>query len=155
MEIKQYENRATLKGDKVTLSLIKEDELTFEEAFNVWKKVEQTVGNLIKEKENTLKQIEDKVLDKKIETLDQEMEVIMKLKEDLDKIVAPKVEDVKEKVSKFIKAEKAKRGYHRVGDAEEKQRMKAAIMSEAITGQIIDDVGHPVFSQIWQKFDSI
>jgi len=64
---------------------------------------------------------------------------------------------IESQVKKYVRAEKAKRGYSRISETNDKNQMQSAILADAINTlkTEIDDVGHPIFMDIRQKFDKI
>jgi len=156
MEQRLYKNENIVEGDKIVIRNEIEEVLEKNEAITHYFKVQQQLAQLKANREKILKEIEEKVWEKSLEQVEKTIKRVEDATGDLGEKLKEDIERITAEVTKYVKVEKAKRGY-RQGDKSAKSIARNKILADAAMCEEwkLDDVSHPILAGVRQRFEEI
>jgi hypothetical protein len=156
MEQRLYKNENIVEGDKIVIRNEIEEVLEKNEAITHYFKVQQQLAQLKANREKILKEIEEKVWEKSLEQVEKTIKRVEDATGDLGEKLKEDIERITEEVTKYVKVEKAKRGYKQ-GDKNAKSMVRNKILADAAMCEEwkLDDVSHPILAGVRQRFEEI
>ena len=157
MENKLRETKLTKQEDNTYLLMQKtEDSMDLGGAFKVYNNVTRQIDQLENKITQVEKQIEENALQKSLEELQKGKSELETVRAEMKELVEPAIADAKEKLVKYIRAEKAKAGFSRISDTAQRLKLINQILSNGIVDLKLGiQIDNEICDDLKQKFDKI
>jgi len=142
------------EGENVVLTHTITKTMNKQEALRELRGIKQSEMQLKQARDKHKKYIEEKTFDKEYKNMLDSLSSVKKLHSDLDKTLEVFYKSLENEFTKEIKVKKAKKGYNRIKDNNQKILFRSQVLSELCNDNDVD-VNDPFVAKLRNNFDKI